>query len=748
MSCDLMRAELRAFYPERTVELSERFREECFAELDGKYTGDMSAYEMKELQYGVIAEKMRPVLFYHDPFYFETGTIYALSDGCRNWRGHKHAGGWTYEKNRSLFISQDPELWERRQAQVKNKLYLICGAYNDDAQHFNFNLRPVFGEGLRGLYEKAGEELKNCEDGEQRRFLHAVRTGLLCVKRVAGKFADEAERLLPGAPDGESLVNMRRIADTARRVPWEPPRTFYEALNTCAFMRRALGSLEGVGPNTFGRVDMDLFPFYEHDLRTGAITPDGAYDLVKRFMITFDMHYDHDMKMVGYGDHELENTLCLGGCDSGGNPVFNELTTMFLRSAREEKTIFPKIKVRYSKNSPREYLDEIDKSVISGTSVVLYHNDDAAIPSLVRAGIPLEEARDYIVTGCWGLTCNGTEKYDHGNYVNLLKPFEYSVHNLKDKMEEVGIDFIPLDGSENFEEVYARTRENFGRLIKERTEIKRRGGLVWNRVSPVPIFSSTLHDCLENRTDITAGGARRNDEVYCMVGLPNIVDSLLAIKKLCFDERKYGLSEFLAAVRSNWENADVMRAEAVRCPGWGDGGAESCALAGRLNDDLFSMLSEIKSARGGKTRLGYLTYTEVRFWGQETLATPDGRKNGDYIAQGLTPSRLKRIPSVTDVIRSLQSLDRSTMAGGSVVNIILPSDKVDLDRCAAFLYAAADSSMQSLQLNCVTREQLLDAREHPEKYPDLIVRVTGFSAKFVSLSPEWQQEVLTRNFYE
>jgi len=142
-----------------------------------------------------------------------------------------------------------------------------------------------------------------------------------------------------------------------------------------------------------------------------------------------------------------------------------------------------------------------------------------------------------------------------------------------------------------------------------------------------------------------------------------------------------------------------------------------------------------------------LTYTEIRWWGEKTLATPDGRRSGDYFSQGLTPSRLKKIPCVNDVINSLAALDPSTMAANSVVNIILPS-KIPLEGCEGFLRAAADSAIQSLQLNCTSKKELLDAQKHPEKYQNLIIRVTGFSAKFTSLSKGWQDEVISRNFYE
>ena len=421
---------------------------------------------------------------------------------------------------------------------------------------------------------------------------------------------------------------------------------------------------------------------------------------------------------------------------------------MFLQATREEKIIFPKIKCRFSKNSPKEYLDAINISVINGTSTILYQNDDATIPAILRSGRPLEEARDYAVSGCWGIVSAGAEKYDHGNYLNLLKPLEFAIHRLEDKMDAVGINFDFYDDAKNFEEFYDITVRNCEKLLKERIEVSRKGGHDWHKADALPIFSSTLDNCLEKRRDFTYSGGRYRDDYLLCFGLPNIVDSLLAIKKLVFDQKKYSLSQYLDAVRNNWKDADEIRSYAIRCSGWGDGEAESCALANRFNNDLYNIASHLKGTHDGKVHIGHLTYTEIRWWGETTLATPDGRYNGDYFSQGLTPSRLKKIPSVTSVVNSMKALDASTMAANNVVNIILPSNKISLDICEGFLRTLADSAIMSLQLNCVTKEQLLDAQKHPENYPDLIVRVCGFSARFTSLSKEWQQEVLTRNFYE
>ena len=744
-----LREELKNYYWKEADQRAKAFFETCTQVMDETAKEEMSAYEMKTFQYQTITELFEPVLFYNAPFYYETGTMAAVCDGARDFRGgHKHAGGWTYRKNAHLFTEQDPALWDKRRKQAKELFYLICGPYNDVSQHFAFHYRPVLEKGLVGVYEQAKENLALAATKEERAFLTSVCEGLLCIKKISEKFAAKAADLAETAPNEAAKENMRRIAQSAKRTPWEKPQSFYEALNCLAFFRKVLGALEGIGFNSFGRVDMDLYPFYKQDVEKGVVTPAAAYELICQFLITFDMHYDHDMKMEGYADHELENTYVLGGCDSEGRPLYNELTRMFLRATREEKIIFPKIKCRYSKNAPKEYLDEINQAVIQGTSTVLFQNDDAVIPALLRADRTEQEARDYIVTGCWGMQCNGVEKYDNGTYVNMLKPFEYSLHKLTDRMQEVGMEFQPIDDAKTFEEVYEITRSNINVLFEERVRVTRAGGNIWNQVDPLPLFSSTLENCLESRTDYTAGGAKYKDDQYMCFGLPNIVDSLLAIKHLCFDTKKYTLSQLLNAVRNNWEGYEDMRIEAQHCPGWGDGSEESCRLANRFNNDLFAMTEKLTGTYGGKVRLGHLTYTEIRWWGEKILATPDGRRSGEYFSQGLTPSRLKKIPSVTRVINSLAQLDASTMAGNNVVNIILPSDKITLDLCEAFLRTAASSAMMSLQLNCVTKAQLLDAQKHPEKYPDLIVRVTGFSAKFTALSPQWQQEVLTRNFYE
>ena len=278
------------------------FCEECIAELDSLYHPDMSAYEMKALQYRVIGAHCRPVLFSNSPFYYELGTLSAHCDGARDFRGHTHAGCWTHHKNQHLFFDQDPNLYALKSRQTKALFYLVCGKYNDDSQHFGFHYRPVFSGGLRSLYEMALAHLANAKTEEQQAFLNSVCDGLWAIKDISEKFAALAAARIE-TTQGTEKANMERIAYSAAHCPWEAPQSFFEALNTYAFLLKAVGSLEGVGLNTFGRPDVALYPFFQKDLATGVLTVEEAYSLICEFLITFDMHYNHDMKMVGYADH-------------------------------------------------------------------------------------------------------------------------------------------------------------------------------------------------------------------------------------------------------------------------------------------------------------------------------------------------------------------------------------------------------------------------------------------------------------
>lgn len=701
----------------------------------------LNAYNLKAIQYALISENFYPKLFTNSPFYFEAG----INGG---WWQQFNPGSWLLHRNYHLFRDFNPKEYDVYMERRRQRYY-HGGPYVDLA-HNCPSFSNVLRYGLGGIYAQAEVAQERCETKEESDFIACAMAGLLAAKRIAERFSDSAEGKLKDVVDETQRRFLRRMAETARDVPWRKPETFYEGLNTLWFLREVSGLLDGLATNSLGRPDAMLYDLYRNDIETGRLTKEEAYDLVCRFLLPADCQYDKNEQVVGYGGiagHELEITLTLGGCDEKGNEVFNDITRMFLRAYRELKLIYPKPHCRFSHSSSPEYLEMINREIAAGHSVYSLVNDDCIITALVKDGKRLEDARRYLCTGCWDIVIESCEDMAVGNYVNMARVLEMSVHDCPQEMEKAQLSLEKLDGAETFEEVYRRLFGNIIKVTRETCQMKGRNGVVWASVNPAPFFSACMSDCLENRKDFTAGGGRYNPHALPMCFFANIVDSLLAIRGLCFETKRHSLAELLDAVRSNWKGQDALRAEVLAAPHFGDNEPESNAMAKRLHEDIYANTRDLRNERGGPFEMGYWVYREFRFWGEQTKATPDGRRDGEYLSLSLNPSRSKHIHEITSTLNSASSLDLTKCPADSVLNILLPVGGVSPAILDPFERTFAALNLQLLQLNCVNKEDLLDARVHPERHQDMIVRVCGFSAKFVSLSPEWQEEFISRNIY-
>jgi formate C-acetyltransferase len=740
MSFDKLIVELKDFYYNHTP-YPHQF-EDLMDAYDKSHPG-LNAYQLKAMQYEVLAENYKPVIFKNSPFYFEMGTKIAQCDGSP---GFHHPGAWLIMRNEHMFRDYNPADMDRFSEQIGQRLFLSCGPYVD-LDHHCPSFTNVLEHGLEGIYKQAEESLKTCTNQEETDFIESAMRGLLAVKRVAERFGDSAEALLNETSDEKQRQYLQMIATSSRRSPWHKPETFYEGLNTLWFLREICGVMEGIGSNSLGHPDRMLIDLYNRDIEAGRLTKEEAYDLICRFLLIADCHYDKEKSVVVYSDHEFELTFTLGGCDRHGNEVLNDITFMFLKAHHDLKLIYPKPHCRFSETSDAEYLKVINIDFLSGRSVLHLINDDCIIPSLVRAGKSLEDARSYLCTGCWDVVVEGCENMATGNYFSMPRILEMSIHDCPETAN-TGVVCEKLDGVKDFEELYQRIFGNIIKPLRDMCEMKGRNGRVWPKVNPSPFFSACMSDCLKNHKDYTAGGGRYNPHAMPMVGFANIIDSLLVIRELCFETKRYTLDELLTAVRANWKGYEVLHAEILRMPHFGDDEPESNAVAQRLHDDLYNNTRDLVNERGGAFELGYWIYREIRYWGEKLLATPDGRYSGDVIAHGITPSRLRHIGEITSAINSIASLDMTKCSSDSVVNVLLPMGDLSTTTLDQFERAFAAQKLQLLQLNCVSRKDLLDAQIHPEKHQDLIVRVCGFSAKFVVLSKEWQDEFISRNIYE
>ena len=727
-----LKKELIDYYFGGLTDTALRIKSEVFSEMDdyAEKNKDASAFALKAKLYDVIADRIEPKVFDELPFLFETGVLVAQSDGrYRHGGSILHANAWLYERNSHLFKDIDPDMYELYRQDKNHQLYSETGMYVD-IMHMGLPLKKVFSVGLSGVIEELNSALQTAE-GETKEFLECAVSGILTLRKIENKLADAAKRA--GRPE---------LAEVARRVPWETPKSFYEGLFAMAFMRRAFGSLEGVGYNSFGRVDLLLKDLYEADKARGVKDAE-LYDYVAKFLLIWDSALDRTITLKATIDHELENTLTLGGTDENGEPVYNGVTRLFLDARDNLCLLYPKMMLRYSSSSPREYLERIAEPLLKSRSQSLIENDEVAIPALIASGVSERDAVNYVVGGCWDLLTHESSIRFSGEYFNLILPLAWSVHRENELLAKHELNFKPLEDSDSFEELYLTYLGYIREILERKARSTSIGAREWHKVNPVPILSALMETPIAKGRDLTAGGGKYNWEQVYFSFFADTVDSLLAIKHLCFDKKICTLRELFDECRADWRN-EVLRQRAIHAPSYGDGSEESSRLAGRLFDDLYEMSRGLPTAYGGKYRVGYNQYVEIVFWGEVTKALPSGRRGKENLSAGLTHSRVQSGVTFADAIDSLRYIDTNKCAGNSGLTVTLPAGRISLDSFVELLYALAGTPAEALQINCLDAKTLRAAQKEPEKYGDIIVRVCGFSAPFVQLSSSYQEEVVSR----
>ncbi len=728
-----IRKELHEYYFEILPEKVEKLRLKVFDIMD-EYADkhpDATSYFLKKRLYDVIAENIEPAVFSDIPFAFETGALLAWCDGRFN-RGGEHANGWLVHRNKHLYEDIDPENYKKYKSLVG--IYSQCGEFAD-YMHMGLPMKKVFSVGLTGVLKELNEAKKDCKTEAEIEFIDCAEAGIKALCKIALRCADEARK-----------NGMNDLAEITERVPFNPPKTFHEGLCTMGFMRKALGSIEGYGFSSMGRPDVLLNKLYENDKANG-VTDEEMFDLVCRFMLFWDCTNDRTQKFDGIVSYELENTVTVGGCDENGNPVYNGVTKLFINARDNLKCMYPKIMCRFSENSPEEYLRLISKSLTQGKSYSLYENDDTMIPALVNCGTDLKDARNYIVGGCWdALTPDFNNKYS-GECCFLLNPLLQLMKKDGGKLSAWGINHTPFIEAKTFDELYENYIDVVFSIVQNRINYSTKGSSVWDKVNPACALSALMEPCIKMKKDMTAGAIKYGREAVYFTCFAEACDSLYAIKKLCFDDKICTMQELFDQCFNNWENEE-LRQKAMSLASFGDSSEESTAFAGKFYDDLCKIGDRIENIIVGKCRVGFNLYTEIVRLGQWLDALPNGNKRGAFFSQGITPTRNGNKSSLYDMLESFKNIDFKKTSGNASMTVSLPAGKLNEESMAALFRVFAHNGLQAIQPNCVNREELLEAKRDPENHKDIIVRVCGFSAPFVCLPENYQDEIITRSVLE
>ncbi|MBI9077223.1 MAG: formate acetyltransferase [Desulfatibacillum sp.] len=651
--------------------------------------------------------------------------------------------------------------------QLEERFVLYFMMKNNAISHTIPDFRKVVEQGLESVRKEAQTKEKAATDPDQILFYRSLRAAVDGVLTYAENLSQEALRQIatmdPEDPDQATRIGeLKKIAQVCGRAPAKPARTVYEGLMAiwisfvCLHVENANSAL------SIGRLDQILQPLLEKEMAK-VKTPKGRENVVRRTIELVGSFFlklnDHDplMPSVGnklFGGSSSDDTVTVGGVTPSGENAVNDMSYIILKTAEMLCFQDPNLNARYYSgiNSP-EYLRRLAEVNINMVASPSIHNDQAMIEALTHQGIPLEDARDWGVTGCVEPTIVG-KHYGHTNcmLVNMVAALEMALNN---GVHPVMGDLIgPRTGDATrdfpvYEDFLAAYKNQLKYLCDMSVEINNYLGRAHQYIHPTPVLSAMSTGPMESGKDLIDGGAMYNSSGVAMVSLTDVVDSLMVIKKLIYEQKALDFPTLLNALESDFEGqANVIHTRVNRIPKFGSGDEEAIDIARDLIDFCYDQYIPQKNYRGGNYWPGFWSISYHVGFGMLSGALPSGRKKGKAFTPGLTPAP-GSADQVLPNIRSVAALDHLKMPNNIAFNVKLAPHAGDthaktLDYFTSYLQSYFDLGGMQWQFNVLTTDMLRDAMDNPEDYRWLIVRISGYNAYFVKLNRNMQEELIER----
>jgi formate C-acetyltransferase len=589
--------------------------------------------------------------------------------------------------------------------------------------HMAMDYPKLIKVGVNGLLteieqRRKGLNLQLPESVAKDEFYRGCLIELNALLGFARRYAERARELAESA-SAQRAVELREIADLMIKVPAGPAETLREALQSIHFYTFMLQ-----GDYQMGRPDQSLIDLYRADVAAGRLTAESALELIDCFCLLYSTHHPKG-SAVGF---------MVGGRDGEGHAVHNELTYLFVQSIAHTRMAYPGIGLCVHEETPDDLLDLAVDMLANGYSHPAIFNDADITRGLMDLGMPQRDACNYVHSSCVEITPCGQS----GCWV--FSPTINTPALLLDLMKAQ-----PEPG--NVEELM----ENYERELREKVtsgvETQKLWQLERSRNGSDNLLSSCLvNDCLKRGKAIDDGGANYNFIMPTFLGLANLVDSIIAIKTLVFDEKEMTMSEFYQILRDDFAGNEPLHKRLInKLPHFGNNDPETNGLMREISEMIVRSCEGLVNLYGGKAIPGAYTYLEHVRRGAETPATPDGRRAYTALAPASSPVQGRDISGPTASIMSSTCWNQLPFMGGVAINFkFQPMGEATRSSIKAVIKTTLAQGGLQLQVNCVSREALLDAREHPDDHRDLLVRIGGYSDFYTLLSAEMQDEILER----
>ena len=624
----------------------------------------------------------------------------------------------------------------------------------------------VLKRGFKGIKEEAQAKLQALDPlsptdtMEKKPFLEAIMIACDAIVIWAKRHAELAAQKAKTEKDDNRRAELEEIAAICEWVPENPARNFREAVQAQWFTQMFSRMEQKTGTIiSNGRMDQYLYPYYKQDIAAGRLSEEKALELLECMWLGMAQFIDLYISPTGGAFNEGYahwEAVTVGGQTPDGCDATNELTYLFLQSKREFPLHYPDLAARIHGRAPARYLYEVAETIKEGSGFPKLINDEEVVPLLLAKGAQFGEAYDYAVSGCAECRMPNRDTYTSPcAYINFPAAVEMTMYNGKMLLhgeEVIGLetgDPCSFNTWEEFYQAYLQQHLNFLRhaFVQQHVIINLRPNhFAWP-------LGSALHDlcmkeCKDIHTPVIPGGIDLG--YFEFMGYGTVIDSLAAIKKLVFEDKKLAMADLIAAMRCNFEGKEIIRQMLANAPKYGNNDGYADAIAKDLDRVCLEFTRKYSKELGVHLDLRYVPFTSHVPFGKVVSATPNGRRAYTPLSDGSSASHGADVCGPTAVLLSNYTSKNYNFRerAARLLNIKLSPSCVagdeGTDRLVAFIKTWCDLRLWHVQFNVINRETLLAAKKDPDKYRGLIVRIAGYSAYFTDLSPDLQDDLIAR----
>lgn len=612
--------------------------------------------------------------------------------------------------------------------------------------------------GPKGLMTKAYEKLKNCDEN-QKEFYECTIIVLEGVCHFMMRYHDYILTMLESLED-DNKKSLQRVADICANLASRPAQSFHEAVQSLWFLFVVLHMESNASSFSPGRMDQYLYPYYQKDIEKGIISKQEALEILECLWLKFNqivyLRNQHSAKY--FAGFPIGFNIAIGGIDENGCDIYNELSLLLLKAQYHLGLPQPNLSVRLNKNSSHELIQEAIKVVAKGSGMPQFFNDEAIVNSMIKdLGIEEKDARNYAIVGCVELTTHGNNLgWSDAAMFNLNKALELTMNHGKCLLtnEPIGLDLGSIETYESFEDLENAFQKQIDYFIEKMMKAEIVVEKAHQDCLPTAFLSTVIDSCLEKGVDVTRGGAKYNLSGIQMIQIANLADSLAAIKELVYDKKMITRHELLEALQADFKGYEIIQTMLLnKVPKYGNDVKWVDELGAKWAGYFRERMKDYTNYRGGLYHTGMYTVSAHVPMGENVGASPDGRNALTPLADGgMSPVYGRDMAGPTAVLKSVSRMKDSYTTNGGLLNMkFLPEffkTETGMMKFENFLRAFVDLKIPHIQFNVVRREDLLDAKLHPEQHRSLTIRVAGYTAYFVELAGKLQDEIIERTAYE